>query len=134
MYFSYLHIEFSQYYINIIKDSFCFCPETKDTTIMKKNLPSICPCCGGLMKAKRLECPSCSTSVEGSFELPLLARLDQEDQGFILNLLKAGGSLKELSAIYGISYPTIRNRLDNLILKVDRLTGESASNPESSDE
>ncbi len=86
------------------------------------------------MQAKRLECPSCSTSVEGSFELPLLARLDQEDQEFILNLLKAGGSLKELSAIYGISYPTIRNRLDHLILKVDRLTGENVSNRESDDE
>lgn len=86
-----------------------------------KNLPSVCPSCGSGLKVRRLSCECCGTSVEGNYELPLLARLDDGDQQFILNLLTSGGSLKELASLYGISYPTVRNRLDVLIEKVKML-------------
>lgn len=83
--------------------------------MIKKILPTQCPSCSSTLSVLRLGCPSCGTAVEGEYKLPPLARLDREDQEFILNLVLSGGSLKELSALYGISYPTVRNRLDALI-------------------
>jgi hypothetical protein len=59
--------------------------------------------------------------VNGSFELPILARLPSEDQEFIVRLLEASGSLKELARVYGISYPTVRNRVDSMIEKVAQM-------------
>lgn len=85
----------------------------------KKSMPVFCPSCGGLLAVKRLDCLACSTAVEGSFELPVLARLMPEDQVFLLNLVKCSGSLKDMAKAYGVSYPTVRNRLDALI---DRIT------------
>jgi hypothetical protein len=87
--------------------------------MIQKNMPTICPSCQGILKVKRLSCTSCDTSVEGSFDLPILGQLPGEDQEFILHLIKASGSLKELAGLYGISYPTIRNRLDSLIEKIE---------------
>jgi hypothetical protein len=84
----------------------------------KKTLPILCPSCQGILDVNRLVCSSCDTSVEGLYNLSILAQLPAEDQDFILKLIEASGSLKELASIYGISYPTIRNRLDSLIEKI----------------
>ncbi|MCE5270963.1 DUF2089 domain-containing protein [bacterium] len=101
---------------------------------MKTNLPCLCPSCGSSLKVRRLACDRCGTAVEGDYELPLLARLDSGDQQFILNLLTSGGSLKELAALYGISYPTVRNRLDALIEKVQSIQNQSRSHGPSAEE
>ena len=82
------------------------------------NLPTRCPSCGHVLDVARLGCPACNTVVEGAFSLPLLARLDPEDQTLVLNLVKSSGSLKDLARLYGVSYPTIRNRLDALIERI----------------
>ena len=74
----------------------------------------------------RLRCGGCGTAVEGAFPLPVLARLDAEEQAFVLRFLKASGSLKEVARQYGISYPTVRNRLDGLIERVSRIEAEAA--------
>ncbi len=87
----------------------------------QKNLPTICPGCRGVLKVQRLSCEVCNTSVEGSFDLPVLAQLPNEDQEFIVHLIQASGSLKDMAGRYGISYPTIRNRLDVLIEKISKL-------------
>ncbi len=100
---------------------------------MKKILPRVCPACEQPLRVKRLECSGCGTAVEGDFELPLLARLCPGDQQFILNLLLASGSLKELSSQYGVSYPTMRNRLDSLITEVQRLSTANLSSLEGQD-
>ena len=50
-----------------------------------------------------------------------LAELDEEDLAFVKKFLLASGSLKEVAALYGVSYPTVRLRLDRLIQKI-RLT------------
>jgi hypothetical protein len=84
----------------------------------RKQLPVTCPSCSRGLKARRFECPACGTSVEGSFDLPLLMRLSPEDQVFILHLVKNSGSLKEMAREYGVSYPTMRNRLDDLIERI----------------
>jgi len=53
-------------------------------------------------------------SVEGKFELPPLARLTMEDQVFVAMFVKCHGSIKEMEQIFGVSYPTIKNRLNRI--------------------
>lgn len=83
-----------------------------------KQLPTICPSCGGKLAVKRLRCERCETEVEGLFPLPALVSLAQEDQEFILAFVKASGSLKEMASLLRVSYPTVRNRLDEIIEKL----------------
>ena len=91
-----------------------------------RTLPTLCPSCQSVLRVVRLACGECGTVVEGDFCLPVLARLDAEDQAFLLNLLKSSGSLKELAGTSGVSYPTVRNRLDALIEKVARLESDTS--------
>ena len=83
-----------------------------------KKLPTACPSCGGKLAVKRLHCEKCDTEVEGLYALPALASLPRDDQEFILDFIKASGSLKEMAALLKVSYPTVRNRLDDIIGKL----------------
>ena len=83
-----------------------------------KNLPTVCPSCESKLAVKRLHCEKCATEVEGFYALPLLVSLSQDDQDFILEFIKASGSLKEMANLLGVSYPTVRNRLDEVIAKL----------------
>jgi hypothetical protein len=53
-------------------------------------------------------------TIEGSFELPQLARLDMGDQVFITAFVRSHGSIKEMERIFGVSYPTIKARLTRI--------------------
>jgi len=53
-------------------------------------------------------------SIEGSFELPPLARLSMEDQVFVAAFVRYHGSIKEMEGLFGVSYPTIKNRLNRI--------------------
>jgi hypothetical protein len=53
-------------------------------------------------------------AVEGSFELPQLARLSMEDQVFITAFVRSHGSIKEMEQVFGVSYPTIKARLTRI--------------------
>lgn len=57
-----------------------------------------------------------------------MANLDDEDTAFIRNFLLASGSLKEIANLYGVSYPTVRLRLDKLIQKI-KISEDTASDP-----
>jgi hypothetical protein len=81
-------------------------------------LPTSCPSCGGNLAVRRLCCDKCETAVEGLFSLPPLAGLAPDDEKFILEFIKASGSLKDMATLLGISYPTVRNRLDEIIGKL----------------
>jgi hypothetical protein len=83
-----------------------------------KNLPTTCPSCSGKLAVKRLCCEKCETEVEGFYSLPVLASLSQDDQEFILAFIKTSGSLKEMASLLHVSYPTVRNRLDDVIVKL----------------
>lgn len=85
-----------------------------------KRLPVSCPSCGGKLGVKRLRCDHCETEVEGFYGLPPLASLSPDDQEFILDFIKASGSLKEMADILKVSYPTVRNRLDEVIAKLNQ--------------
>src|SRR5215471_15056716 len=53
-------------------------------------------------------------AIEGSFELPQLARLSADDQIFIIAFVRSHGSIKEMERIFGVSYPTIKSRLTRI--------------------
>ena len=52
--------------------------------------------------------------IEGNFELPPLARLSMEDQVFVAAFVKSHGSIKEMEKLFGVSYPSIKNRLNRI--------------------
>jgi hypothetical protein len=89
-----------------------------------KRLPTECPSCGEKLLVRGLSCRKCGTEVGGSYELPPLASLGREDQEFVLQFVRASGSLKEMARLLRVSYPTVRNRLDDIIEKLKRTEGE----------
>jgi hypothetical protein len=58
-------------------------------------------------------------AIEGSFELPQLARLDLEDQVFVIAFVRSHGSIKEMERVFGVSYPTIKSRLTRIADSLD---------------
>lgn len=77
-----------------------------------------CPACGEGLQIERLHCRACDTVVEGRFRWPRLARLPRDDQHLVELLILSSGSLKGLARRLGVSYPTVRKRLDALIEKL----------------
>jgi hypothetical protein len=53
-------------------------------------------------------------AIEGSFDLPQLARLNTEDQVFVVAFIRSHGSIKEMEQVFGVSYPTIKSRLTRI--------------------
>lgn len=82
---------------------------------MVNAIPKKCPACGQDMRVCLLRCPACSTEVQGDFPLGRFAQLDPEQLNFLETFVRCRGSLKDVGAAVGISYPTARNRLDSLI-------------------
>jgi len=85
----------------------------------QKSLPCICPSCQSVLAVKSLVCSECQTEVSGRFDLPQLAVLPATDQQFILEFVKSSGSLKDMAQKMGLSYPTVRNLLDDLITRLN---------------
>ncbi len=69
---------------------------------------------GQAIRVERVRIPEKDIAIEGSFELPQLARLDMDDQIFIVAFMRAHGSIKEMERIFGVSYPTIKARLTRI--------------------
>ncbi len=95
-------------------------------------IPSKCPVCGGELIVTRLHCPACETSLEGSFapgasplqeafkpeqlrSLLPFARLTQEQLYFVLTFVRCEGRFNRMEEELNLSYPTLRNRLDEII-------------------
>jgi hypothetical protein len=92
-----------------------------------KVLPTTCPACNEQLKVKALLCENCHTEIQGAYDLPPLGQLSIDDQLFLLDFIKASGSLKDMAGLLKLSYPTIRNRLDEIIerIKLAESTGKS---------
>ena len=58
-------------------------------------------------------------TIEGNFELPPLAKLTMEDQVFVAAFVKSHGSIKEMEKLFGVSYPSIKNRLNRILKTFD---------------
>lgn len=74
-----------------------------------------CPVCGDRMQVKRLQCERCHSALEGSFAPCRLCQLTQEQQEFVEVFLVNRGNIKDVERALGISYPTVRNRLEAVI-------------------
>jgi hypothetical protein len=69
---------------------------------------------GASLVVERIRIPEKQISVEGEFSLPELARLGFDDQVFIIAFLRSHGSIKEMEQVFGVSYPTIKARLNRI--------------------
>ena len=69
---------------------------------------------GSPMVIERVKIPEKQIAIEGAFTLPELARISLEDQVFITAFLRSHGSIKEMEQIFGVSYPTIKARLNRI--------------------
>lgn len=94
---------------------------------MQPKLPIHCPSCSSPLLVTTLDCNKCATSVSGHFKMPLLLQMTADEQSFMLNFLIFSGSLKEMAVQMGNSYPTVRNKLDDLILKIKTLQNQIPS-------
>jgi hypothetical protein len=79
------------------------------------NLPSECPVCDHDLVVTRLECPSCGTDVTGWFGLSRLARLREPHASLIELFLRVRGNVKDMERALGLSYPTVRARLEEAL-------------------
>jgi len=77
--------------------------------------PTSCSACGGEMVVRELECPACEITVRGRFETCAFCALSQQQLGLIKIFLKSRGNIKEVEREMGISYPTVRARLEEVV-------------------
>ncbi len=69
---------------------------------------------GAPFTIERVRLADTGIALEGGFELPPLARLSADDQVFVMAFVRAHGSIKEMEQVFGISYPTVKNRLNRI--------------------
>ncbi|NPV44247.1 MAG: DUF2089 domain-containing protein [Firmicutes bacterium] len=95
-----------------------------------KDVLGNCPVCGQKLEVTRLHCCHCNTSIEGSFNLCKFCRLSKVQKQFIETFIKCRGNIKEVEKELGISYPTVRSKLDDIV----QALGYSVKEPRVEDE
>ncbi len=68
---------------------------------------------------ERVRLADSNIAIEGTFELPQLARLNLEDQVFVTAFVRSHGSIKEMEQVFGVSYPTIKSRLNRIAASLE---------------
>lgn len=101
---------------------------------MRYKAPGQCPVCNHELNVTKLSCTHCGTKLEGEFSSCKFCRLPAEQRDFIEVFIKCRGNIKDVEKELGISYPTVRNRLDAAIealgYRVERDAGELAEEKE----
>jgi len=69
---------------------------------------------GAPLTVERVRLRDSNIAIEGAFELPPLAQLTAEDQVFVVAFVRCHGSIKQMESFFGVSYPTIKNRLNRI--------------------
>ena len=90
---------------------------------------SSCPVCGEAMHVTRLDCHNCGSQLSGSFELPRLARLSDEQLHFVEVMIKHRGSVKDVGDELGIAYSAARAQLDEVIRALGFQVEQEAAEP-----
>jgi hypothetical protein len=98
---------------------------------MKKKLSTICcPVCSGEMEIRELECSSCNIQVRGHFgKGSRFDQLNADQTAFLETFIRCRGVLRDVEASLGISYPTVRARLDALLVSLDFAETPMAEEP-----
>ncbi len=81
----------------------------------KRSLVSRCPVCESGMTVSELTCDSCGTAVRGRFPVPDLCRLPEDLYQFLVVFIKNRGVIRDVEKELGISYPTVRSRLNDVL-------------------
>ncbi len=92
-------------------------------------LPRHCPACNASLMVTRLTCPNCGTEVTGSFPPDLFSRLAPNDFDFVVLFVKSRGNVKEMERELGISYWTIRSRLNEIVVQLGLESPPAAAVP-----
>jgi hypothetical protein len=97
-------------------------------------LPSKCPICGGEILVTRLHCQDCDTTIEGRFSGGAFSQLTKDQLAFVETFIRCEGKITRMEDEMGLSYPTIRNRLHEVIRALGYEPGkeEPAGLPEES--
>ncbi|MBE3519478.1 MAG: DUF2089 domain-containing protein [Firmicutes bacterium] len=82
---------------------------------MSKEVIGTCPVCGGTMEVTEIRCPSCNTRISGCFHMDKFSKLTPEQRAFTEIFIKCRGNIKEVERELGVSYPTVRSRLEAVI-------------------
>ena len=77
-----------------------------------------CPVCAGALTVTRLHCRSCDTAVEGHFETGRMGRLRADQLQFVETFIRCEGKLNRMERELGLSYPTLRSRLTEVITQM----------------
>lgn len=80
---------------------------------MAKDILGKCPVCGGDTEVTRISCYTCETTLEGHFKPCKFCRLTAEQKAFIDVFIKCRGNIKEVERELGVSYPTVKNKLED---------------------
>ena len=94
---------------------------------MEKRILQECPLCKTTQKVRVLQCPSCQTKIEGTFDPPLskMFTLSTRDVDFIELFVRVRGNIKEMEKALGLSYPRVRSMLDGVIERLGYPVRES---------
>ena len=94
---------------------------------MARDVISTCPVCEGELAITRLHCRTCGTALEGEFGVGRFGRLSKEQLALLESFLRSRGNLKDLERELGISYPTVRARVEALLRALGLADGEIAT-------
>lgn len=89
--------------------------------------PTICPICQSELEVARLHCSSCDTSIEGHFAMGQFSNLTPEQLEFVFTFVRCEGKINRMEQEVGLSYPTIRNRLHEVIRALGYEPGKDES-------
>ena len=79
-----------------------------------------CPACGGPLVITEIQCSGCHLKMQGEFKPGLFSSLSEDQLTFVRAFLRVRGNLSEMEKVLGVSYPTIRNKLDEINQALDR--------------
>ena len=82
---------------------------------MPHDVIATCPVCAGELAVTRLHCGTCGTTIEGDFSVGRFGRLNREQTALLESFLRSRGNLRDMERELGISYPTVRARVEALI-------------------
>lgn len=99
---------------------------------MPHDVIATCPVCSNELAVTRLNCRSCGTTLEGDFSVGRFGRLNREQLALLESFLRSRGNLREMERELGISYPTVRSRVEALVVALgfgSRAEADDAADP-----
>ncbi|MGI8928859.1 MAG: DUF2089 domain-containing protein [Candidatus Limnocylindrales bacterium] len=97
---------------------------------MQREVISTCPVCESQLHVTRLHCNTCGTTIEGEFNVGRFANLGRDQMLLLEGFLRSRGNLRELERELGVSYPTIRGRVEGLLRALGLSDGAPLPGPD----